>query len=397
MTNSLLKTSSSWFLRPPHLKQNAFENGFSSNKHSEIHIFLPPDEEYSIRKYCPLTLNHLLPDLRHSTKEQEEDATAEFDTIMLNKFEKHLEESHPIISGSSSEDEPVERTEDALPLVESIKKPDKEKFRMKILLPNKVNYPQENMKLLLPDVVLNNKRLSSPILTKNFCTGCINRGMTLTNTNVCKKNTFAKRKNIEQFELRGSNQRFYKDSITFPSVTENSPTSKDNLKSTFCHRNIQENESADHKKELMNNLNLPMANLTDMNFPQCRYHHKNNFNSSSGKWNISTDAESRPKSPLETIAADAIPLSPYMMELARLRKEKLKIEEKMLLKRRQALELERLRPPVDKWYEMKDHHFHHEAHRNNVYVKNQNILPLIEDRRRLLHETIAVGKYTVKK
>ncbi|KAF8781462.1 hypothetical protein HNY73_011853 [Argiope bruennichi] len=135
-----------------------------------------------------------------------------------------------------------------------------------------------------------------------------------------------------------------------------------------------------------------MANLTDMNFPQCRYHHKNNFNSSSGKWNISTDAESRPKSPLETIAADAIPLSPYMMELARLRKEKLKIEEKMLLKRRQALELERLRPPVDKWYEMKDHHFHHEAHRNNVYVKNQNILPLIEDRRRLLHETIAKAK-----
>ncbi|KAF8781461.1 hypothetical protein HNY73_011852 [Argiope bruennichi] len=61
MTNSLLKTSSSWFLRPLHLKQNAFENGFSSNKHSEIHIFLPPDEEYSIRKYCPLTLNHLLP------------------------------------------------------------------------------------------------------------------------------------------------------------------------------------------------------------------------------------------------------------------------------------------------------------------------------------------------
>ncbi|GBM59721.1 hypothetical protein AVEN_40645-1 [Araneus ventricosus] len=349
MTNSLLKTSSSWFLRPLHLKQTSPENGLSSNKRSEIHIFLPPDEEYSIRKYCPLTLNHLLPDLRHTKKEQEEDATAEFDTIMLNKFEKHLEETHPIVSGSSSEDEPVERTEDSLPLVGSINKPDKTKFRMKVLLPNKVNYPQENMKLLLPDVVLNNKRLSSPILTKNFCTGCINRGMTLTNTNVCNRTTFAKRKNIERFELSGSNQIF-STSVTFPCVTETSSNPKDNVKSTIYNRNIKESESDDHRKELMNNLNLPKANPAEVNFPHNRYHHKSNSNSSSGTWNVSTDSESSPRSPKETSVAGVIPLSPYMMELARLRKEKLRIEEKMLLKRRQALELERLRPPVDKWY-----------------------------------------------
>ncbi|GFY70223.1 hypothetical protein TNIN_338691 [Trichonephila inaurata madagascariensis] len=109
----------------------------------------------------------------------------------------------------------------------------------------------------------------------------------------------------------------------------------------------------------------------------------------SGDWFSSSCTESksqqRPSSPTPTAL---LPPSPYMMELARLRREKLRIEEKMLLKRRQVLELERLRPPIEKWYEIKDHHFHHEAQRNNSYVKNQKMLPLIDERRRLLYETI---------
>ncbi|GIX89771.1 hypothetical protein CDAR_245342 [Caerostris darwini] len=159
MSNNLLKSSSSWFLRPHHHQRTNLEDGTYSKQPSEIHIFLPPDEEYSIRKYCPLTLNHLLPDLYHTKKEQEEDTKAEFDTIMLNKFEKHLEESHPVVScSSSSEEESDSKPENEPDLINCNNKPEKPKFRMKILLPNKVNYPQENMKLLLPDVVLNNKR-----------------------------------------------------------------------------------------------------------------------------------------------------------------------------------------------------------------------------------------------
>lgn len=186
MSNSLLKPSSSWFLRPPHFEQQVIRKKPSIAPVDVPRRILLPVEEYSIRNLCPVTLNHLLPDLRFTSKELVADALVEFDANLRQKFERHLEDSHTTVSGSSSDfEEDLEesaqgslerRIENDLNSVE-IKKQRNSAPKMKILHPNKVNYPLENMKLLLPDIKLNNKRSSSPILTKSFCTGCMNRGM----------------------------------------------------------------------------------------------------------------------------------------------------------------------------------------------------------------------------
>ncbi len=63
-------------------------------------------------------------------------------------------------------------------------------------------------------------------------------------------------------------------------------------------------------------------------------------------------------------------MSPYHMELAKLRREKLKLEETYLLKLRCQAELEETRGPKPKWYELKTKHFNRELRKNNDIVDN---------------------------
>lgn len=57
--------------------------------------------------------------------------------------------------------------------------------------------------------------------------------------------------------------------------------------------------------------------------------------------------------------------TPYQEELARLRLDRLRLEEERLLKKKCVEELERIRGPKPRWYELKTPDFHHEAKRNN--------------------------------
>ena len=57
--------------------------------------------------------------------------------------------------------------------------------------------------------------------------------------------------------------------------------------------------------------------------------------------------------------------TPYQEELARLRLDRLRLEEERLLKKKCLDELERIRGPKPRWYELKTPDFHREAKRNN--------------------------------
>lgn len=57
--------------------------------------------------------------------------------------------------------------------------------------------------------------------------------------------------------------------------------------------------------------------------------------------------------------------TPYQEELARLKLDRLRLEEERLLKKKCHDELERIRGPKPKWYELKTPEFHREAKRNN--------------------------------
>ncbi|CAJ0967028.1 unnamed protein product [Ranitomeya imitator] len=61
--------------------------------------------------------------------------------------------------------------------------------------------------------------------------------------------------------------------------------------------------------------------------------------------------------------------SPYQQELTRLRLERLRVEEELLLEIKRQQELERTRGPKPKWYEMKNSQFHYEARKNNELLK----------------------------
>ncbi|GFR24846.1 uncharacterized protein TNCT_109601 [Trichonephila clavata] len=331
MSNSLLKSPTSWFMRPQHHIQTIPIEESHACQHPRIEIFLPPEHEFSIRKYCPVTLNHLLPDLHHTKQECLEDAKSEFDAILQDKFKKHLEESHLEVSGTSSEGDSDASTGDTcLNMVEN-NKPEPKHRTMKILYPNKVNYPLENMKMLLPDVVLNNKRTPSPVLTKNFCTGCINRGMALKENVYKNANAFGKRKNVERHKINGKDERSELN-VRFPCVKETADVSTKAVNSFFFDKNVFGfrffSEEASEQKQ--NHFLIPKV------------------------WGLVFFQLHRIQVSAETFVSrnhsyTLLPPSPYMMELARLRREKLRIEEKMLLKRRQVLELERLRPPIEKW------------------------------------------------
>lgn len=57
--------------------------------------------------------------------------------------------------------------------------------------------------------------------------------------------------------------------------------------------------------------------------------------------------------------------TPYQEELARLRLDRLRLEEERLLQKKCMEELERIRGPKPRWYELKTPDFHREAKRNN--------------------------------
>lgn len=57
--------------------------------------------------------------------------------------------------------------------------------------------------------------------------------------------------------------------------------------------------------------------------------------------------------------------TPYQEDLGRLRLDRLRLEEERLLRRKCIDELERIRGPKPKWYELKTPEFHREAKRNN--------------------------------
>ncbi|XP_063292484.1 uncharacterized protein LOC134577588 [Pelobates fuscus] len=73
--------------------------------------------------------------------------------------------------------------------------------------------------------------------------------------------------------------------------------------------------------------------------------------------------------------------SPYQQELARLRLERLRVEEDLLLEIKRQQELERTRGPKPKWYEMKNSQFHYEARKNNELLKSSNDYQAIYDYR----------------
>ncbi|XP_054857706.1 uncharacterized protein LOC129344829 [Eublepharis macularius] len=82
---------------------------------------------------------------------------------------------------------------------------------------------------------------------------------------------------------------------------------------------------------------------------------------------------------LQTLAEGAtgsslIEMSPYQKELARLRLERLRVEEAWLLELKRQQELERTRGPKPKWYEIKNSQFHYEARKNNELLRNSQDL-----------------------
>ncbi|XP_074662236.1 uncharacterized protein LOC141914824 [Tubulanus polymorphus] len=80
--------------------------------------------------------------------------------------------------------------------------------------------------------------------------------------------------------------------------------------------------------------------------------------------------------------------SPFHYEIAKLRMERLKIEEEHLLEVKRIRELERIRGPQPKWYELKGPTFHYEAHKNNELIRSHpNWQQLLDYRQQLLNAT----------
>ncbi|XP_060615096.2 uncharacterized protein [Anolis sagrei] len=85
---------------------------------------------------------------------------------------------------------------------------------------------------------------------------------------------------------------------------------------------------------------------------------------------------------LQTLAESAIgnsliEMSPYQQELARLRLERLRVEEAWLLELRRRQELERTRGPKPKWYEMRNSQFHYKARKNNELLRTSQEVPSV--------------------
>lgn len=77
--------------------------------------------------------------------------------------------------------------------------------------------------------------------------------------------------------------------------------------------------------------------------------------------------------------------TPYQEELARLRLDRLRLEEQRLLKKKCVDELERIRGPKPRWYELKTPEFHREAKRNNdILSLSGHYEDIMEYRKQLL-------------
>ncbi|XP_053308200.1 uncharacterized protein LOC128470350 [Spea bombifrons] len=81
------------------------------------------------------------------------------------------------------------------------------------------------------------------------------------------------------------------------------------------------------------------------------------------------------------VGMSLVEASPYQQELARLRLERLRVEEELLLEIKRQQELERTRGPKPKWYEMKNSQFHYEARKNNELLKSSKDYQSIYDYR----------------
>lgn len=79
-----------------------------------------------------------------------------------------------------------------------------------------------------------------------------------------------------------------------------------------------------------------------------------------------------------------VQMSPYQQELARLRLERLRVEEEFLLELKRQQELERTRGPKPKWYEMKGSQFHYEARKNNELLRGSSDFQSLYDYRQEL-------------
>ncbi|XP_069140917.1 uncharacterized protein [Argopecten irradians] len=64
--------------------------------------------------------------------------------------------------------------------------------------------------------------------------------------------------------------------------------------------------------------------------------------------------------------------SPYQPEIARLRMERLRIEQDRLLEVKRCEEIERIRGPNPKWYESKGPDFHYECSKNTEMMKHED-------------------------
>ncbi|KAL8571749.1 hypothetical protein ACOMHN_060834 [Nucella lapillus] len=65
-------------------------------------------------------------------------------------------------------------------------------------------------------------------------------------------------------------------------------------------------------------------------------------------------------------------VSPYLDEIAQLRRERLRLEEEHLKELNRLTTLERVRGPKPKWYELKDTQFHFEAGKNNELLRSHD-------------------------
>ncbi|XP_041354048.1 uncharacterized protein LOC121371890 isoform X2 [Gigantopelta aegis] len=65
-------------------------------------------------------------------------------------------------------------------------------------------------------------------------------------------------------------------------------------------------------------------------------------------------------------------VTPFQVELARLRMQRLRLEEDRLLEMKRLEELERIRGPQPKWYELRTPNFHYEMRKNNELIRSES-------------------------
>ena len=84
--------------------------------------------------------------------------------------------------------------------------------------------------------------------------------------------------------------------------------------------------------------------------------------------------------------------SPYQYKLAKLKMDRLKLEEDRLLHKKALSELERIRGPSPQWYELKTSGFHVEAKKNNQLLASKGHYKEIMDYRHQLVQTLERSK-----